>query len=397
MNFRTLEDLDVAGKRVLVREDLNVPMKDGAIADYTRVDAAIPTLRWLIDRGARVIVMSHLGRPDGTPNPKYSLRPIAQALSDRLNVSVAFAEDCIGDSARRAAENLRDGNVLLLENVRFHAEEERNDPAFARELASLGDVYVNDAFGTAHRAHASTEGVAHLLPSAAGFLMQAELHALGALMVSPKKPYVCVIGGAKVKDKVGVFTNLMDRVDAFCIGGGMANTFLQARGTNVGRSLRDDDLSPAKAILELAATKSVTLHLPIDAVVSSSFDADSEAHVVGIEDVGDTMILDIGPASAQAYAEVIENAKTIVFNGPMGVYEKTAYQQGTKIVGDAIARATANGATSVVGGGDAAAAAHMLGFAASMTHVSTGGGATLEFLEGKTLPGVAALETKTHA
>ncbi len=227
MNFRTLEDLDVAGKRVLVREDLNVPMKDGAIADYTRVDAAIPTLRWLIDRGARVIVMSHLGRPDGTPNPKYSLRPVAQALSDRLNVSVAFAEDCIGDSARRAAENLRDGNDLLLENVRFHAEEERNDPAFARELASLGDVYVNDAFGTAHRAHASTEGVAHLLPSAAGFLMQAELHALGALMVSPKQPYVCVIGGAKVKDKVGVFTNLMDRVDAFCIGGGMANTFLQ--------------------------------------------------------------------------------------------------------------------------------------------------------------------------
>ncbi len=397
MNFRTLEDLDVAGKRVLVREDLNVPMKDGAIADYTRVDAAIPTLRRLVDRRARVIVMSHLGRPDGTPNAKYSLRPVAAALSERLNKPVAFAADCIGATARKAVESLCDGDVLLLENVRFHGEEERNDPAFARELASLGDIYVNDAFGTAHRAHASTEGIAHFLPSAAGFLMQAELHALGALTVSPQKPYVCVIGGAKVKDKVGVFTNLMERIDAFCIGGGMANTFLQARGTDVGRSLRDDDLSPAKVILELAATKSVTLHLPVDAVVSSSFDADSEAHVVGIEDVGDTMILDIGPATARAYAQVIENAKTIVFNGPMGVYEKPAYQGGTKVVGQAIARATQNGATSVVGGGDAAAAAHMLGFAASMTHVSTGGGATLEFLEGKTLPGVAALESKAHA
>ena len=401
MNFRTLEDLDVRGKRVLVREDLNVPTKevDGntVIADYTRVDAAIPTLRWLLTHGARVVIMSHLGRPDGTPNPKYSLRPVAQALSERLGVQVAFAEDSIGEGARNAVEKLRDGEAVLLENVRFHVEEEKNDPQFARELASLGDIYVNDAFGTAHRAHASTEGVAHLLPSAAGLLMQAELRALAALTENPKKPFVCVIGGAKVKDKVGVFTNLMERVDAFCIGGGMANTFLQARGTNVGRSLRDDDLGPAKSILELAATKAVTLHLPIDAVVSSSFDADQDARPVGIEDVGDTMILDIGPATARAYAEVIGHAKTIVFNGPMGVYEKPAYQNGTKVVGDAIARATANGATSVVGGGDAAAAAHMLGFADHMTHVSTGGGATLEFLEGKTLPGVAALEVKAHA
>ena len=401
MNFRTLEDLDVRGKRVLVREDLNVPTKEVngqiTIADYTRIDAAIPTLRWLLAQGARVVIMSHLGRPDGKPNPKYSLRPVAQALSERLGAQVAFAEDCIGEPARKAVESLHDGEAVLLENVRFHPEEEKNDPDFARELASLGDIYVNDAFGTAHRAHASTEGVAHLLPNAAGLLMYAELRALAALTEHPKKPYVCVIGGAKVKDKVGVFNNLMERVDAFCIGGGMGNTFLQARGTEVGRSLRDDDLGPAKAILELASTKTVTLHLPIDAVVSSSFDADQDAHVVGIEDVDDTMILDIGPATAEAYAHVIENAKTIVFNGPMGVYEKPAYQNGTKIVGEAIARATANGATSVVGGGDAAAAAHMLGFADRMTHVSTGGGATLEFLEGKTLPGVAALEVKAHA
>ena len=394
MKFRTLNDLDVRGKRVLVREDLNAPMNNGTIADYTRVDAAIPTLAWLREHGARTIVMSHLGRPDGQANPKYSLAPVAQALSERLNTIVTFASDCTGDAAQAAVAKLGDGDVLLLENVRFHAEEERNDPAFAQALASLGDLYVNDAFGTAHRAHASTEGVAHLLPSAAGFLMEAELSALARLVDAPEKPFVCVIGGAKVKDKLGVFTNLMERVDAFCIGGGMANTFLAARGTNVGSSLRDDDLGPAKQILELADTKRVTLHLPIDAVVSTAFDADDAAHVVGIDDVGNEMILDIGPKTAHAYADVIERAKTVVFNGPMGVYEKPAYQQGTHVVGDAIARATANGATSVVGGGDAAAAAHMLGFASKMTHVSTGGGATLEFLEGKTLPGVAALEGK---
>jgi len=377
---------------VLVREDLNVPMSGGEIADYTRIDAAIPTLRTLIERGARVIVISHLGRPDGVPVPKYSLRPVAPALAQRLGVPVAFAEDCVGPAARDAAAALKDGGVLLLENVRFHPGEERDDPDFARELASLGDLYVNDAFGTAHRAHASTEALAHLLPSAAGLLMQAELSALARLTGNPAHPYVCVIGGAKVKDKVGVFTNLMSKVDAFCVGGGMANTFLAARGTHVGRSLRDDDLEPAKRILNLATHHDITLHLPIDAVVSSAFDADENAHEVDIEDVGDAMILDIGPRTARAYADAIAGAKEIVFNGPMGVYEKPAYRAGTKIVGDAIARATRAGATSVVGGGDAAAAAHMLGFADAMTHVSTGGGATLEYLEGVTLPGVAALE-----
>jgi len=393
ITLKTLDTLDVRGKRVLVREDLNVPLAGtpATIADFTRIDAALPTLRRLRDEGARVVILSHLGRPDGVRNPRYSLRPVADALAQRLGTSVGFADDCVGDVAARAVSALHDGDVLLLENVRFHAEEERNDPQFVRALASLGDAYVNDAFGTAHRAHASTEGVAHRLPHAAGLLMEAELRALSSLMDSPRKPFVCVIGGAKIKDKIDVLRSLMERVDAFCVGGGMANTFLAARGTPVGRSLRDDDLTPATQILALAHARGVTLHLPVDAVVSTAFDADAHAHTVSIEAVGDEMILDIGPATARAYAEVIEAAKTIVFNGPMGVYEKPAYQRGTAVVGDAIARATAQGATSVVGGGDAAAAAHLLGFADTMTHVSTGGGATLEFLEGHTLPGVAAL------
>ncbi|HEY5339773.1 MAG TPA: phosphoglycerate kinase [Candidatus Aquilonibacter sp.] len=396
MNFSTIDDLDVRGKRVLVREDLNVPLREEQgemeVADYTRIDAALPMLRALIARGARVVVLSHLGRPDGAPSPKYSLRPVAVALAEHLGAPVAFASDCVGPVAQAAVAALTDGGVLLLENVRFHPGEEQNDPQFAQQLAALGDVYVNDAFGTAHRAHASTEGIAHLLPNAAGLLMQSELACLARLTNEPAHPYVCAIGGAKVKDKVGVFTNLMAKVDAFCVGGGMANTFLAARGTHVGRSLRDDDLAPAKRILDLASHRDITLHLPIDAVVSSAFDADADARVVDIEDVGDAMILDIGPRTAQAYADAIGLAREIVFNGPMGVYEKSAYQNGTRVVGEAIARATRAGATSVVGGGDAAAAAHILGFADAMTHVSTGGGATLEFLEGRTLPGVAALE-----
>jgi phosphoglycerate kinase len=399
VSFQSLADLDVRGKRVLVREDLNVPMKpvgaapDGMrIADYTRLDAAIPTLRWLHQHGARVIVASHLGRPDGKPNPEFSLRPVAQALSDHLDIPVAFSEDCVGEAAQRAVEVLYDGELLVLENVRFHPEEERNDPEFAKQLASLADIYVNDAFGTAHRAHASTEGVAHLLPHVAGFLMEAELAALQRLTEHPSKPFVCVVGGAKVKDKIGVLTHLVELVDAFCVGGGMANTFLAAQGVDVGASLRDDDLEPAKQILALAAKRNVAIHLPVDAVVAPSFDADDKAHVVPIDRVGNEMILDIGPESARAFAGVVANAKTIVFNGPMGVYEKQPYRRGTEVVGAAIARATAGGAVSVVGGGDAAAAAHLLGFADKMTHVSTGGGATLEYLEGRTLPGVAALE-----
>jgi phosphoglycerate kinase len=392
MQFRTLRDLDVRGKRVIVREDLNVPMKDGVVGDPTRIVAALETLRDLHARGARTIVLAHLGRPDGAVVSALSLRPVAIDLSKRLGIDVAFAEDCIGPIAQTAVAGMSDGDVVLLENVRFHAEEERNDDAFARALASLGDLYVNDAFGTAHRAHASTEGIARYLPSAAGFLMEAELKALGALTHSPQMPFVCAIGGAKVRDKVGVFTALLDKVSAFVIGGGMANTFLAARGVDVGSSLKDADLGPATAIIALAKSKNVPLYLPTDAVVSSAFDADDEAATVALADIGSRMILDIGPATAATYADVLRSAKTIVFNGPMGVFEKAPYRNGTKTIGMAIAEATAHGATTVVGGGDAAAAAHELGFADKMTHVSTGGGATLEFLEGKTLPGVAALE-----
>ncbi len=391
--MRRLNDLDVRGKRVLVREDLNVPVADdGRILDYARVDAAIPTLRWLHEHEARTIVISHLGRPGGKRDIRFSLRPVAQALSDRLGIAVHFADDCVGEVAERAAAEALDGDVLLLENVRFHPEEERNDPEFAKRLARLGELYVNDAFGTAHRAHASTEGVAHLLPHAAGFLMEAELAALSRLVDRPSKPFVCAIGGAKIKDKIELLQRLSELVDAFCVGGGMANTLLAAAGTNVGRSLRDDDLEPARRIASAIRERNVALHLPADAVVAPNIDDEGGAHVVPIDRVGDEMILDIGPATADEYGRVIERAKTIVFNGPMGVYERAPYRNGTKVVGDAIARATAAGAVSIVGGGDAAAAAHMLGFASKVTFVSTGGGATLEFLEGKPLPGVVALE-----
>ncbi|MEA2785031.1 MAG: phosphoglycerate kinase [Candidatus Eremiobacteraeota bacterium] len=392
MHFKSLRDAEVRGKRVLLREDLNVPTKDGAIADETRITAALPTLRWLHEHGAKTVILSHLGRPDGKPNPKYSLHPVATRLAELLATEVRFVDDCVGEAAVAASRALADGGFALFENVRFHAGEEMNDPAFARELAQSGDLYANDAFGTAHRAHASTAGVAAYLPAYAGFLMEAELAALARLTDHPVHPFVCAIGGAKVADKVGVFENLLAKVDAFVIGGGMANTFLAAQGINVGKSLRDPDLLPAQKIIALSLSKGVALHLPTDAVVADAFDADVTARTVALDQVGDGMILDIGPDTARAYAQVLRAAKTIVFNGPMGVFEKAPYQNGTRVVGEAIAEATKNGATSVVGGGDAAAAAHVLGFADAMTHVSTGGGATLEFLEGKTLPGVAALE-----
>ena len=379
-----------------MREDLNVPLvqDSGAveIADFARVDAALPTLRWLHEHGARTVVLSHLGRPDGKPNPRLSLRPVAQALADRLGIRVGFADDSIGEATERAVGEMHDGDVLLLENLRFHQEEERNDPAFARRLAKLGDLYVNDAFATAHRAHASTEGLAHLLPNAAGFLMEAELSALARLVENPRKPFVCAIGGAKIKDKIALLERLAQLVDAFCVGGGMANTLLAAAGVNVGTSLHDDDLDPAKRILALTKQRGIELALPTDAVVAPSLDDAAAAQVVAIDRVGGEMILDIGPTTAAAYARIIEPAKTIVFNGPMGVYERPAYRNGTKVIGDAIAAATATGAISIVGGGDAAAAAHLLGFASKVTFVSTGGGATLEYLEGTQLPGVAALE-----
>ena len=391
MDFATLRDVDVRGKRVLLREDFNVPMQGGTIADDTRITAALPTLRWLQQHGAKTVILSHLGRPDGKPDPKFSLRPVAVRLSELLGAGVAFVDDCIGEQCVAASKALPDGGFVLFENVRFHPEEEQNDPAFARALAESGDLYVNDAFGTAHRAHASTVGVASYLPAYAGFLMAAELEALGRLTRNPAHPFVCAIGGAKVSDKVGVFEHLLGTVDAFVIGGGMANTFLAASGVDVGASLRDRDLAPAPRIMAHAGDRGVALHLPTDAVVADAFDADATARVVAIADVDGALILDIGPATARAYSGVLRAAKTIVFNGPMGVYEKPAYQAGTRVVGEAIAEATRGGATSVVGGGDATAAAHALGFAGAVTHVSTGGGATLEFLECKTLPGVAAL------
>ena len=392
MKFRTLKEVHVKGKRVLVREDLNVPMHEGDILDYKRIDAALETLRYLSDHGAKTIVVSHLGRPDGKPVEKYSLKPVANALASRLSIDVTFASDVTGPSAHEAVEQMHDGDIVLLENVRFDPGEEQNDPVFARQLAGLAEIYVNDAFGTAHRAHASTEGVAQYLPAYAGFLMEKEIQALSKLVENPEQPYVCVIGGAKVKDKVGVFTKLMEKVHAFCIGGGMANTFLAAKGIDVGKSLRDSDLEPAKAILELARTRDISMLLPVDAVVSTSFDNDEGAHVVGLPQVGNQMILDIGPKTAEEYAKVIETARTVVFNGPMGVYEKEAYREGTRAIGEAMKKATQAGATTVVGGGDAAAAAEELKFAEHVTHVSTGGGATLEFLEGKELPGIKALE-----
>jgi phosphoglycerate kinase len=392
MEFRTISAVDVRGKAVLVRDDLNVPLRDGQVADDTRIVAALDTLRWLRDRGARTIVISHLGRPDGKVVPSLSLAPVATVLAEKLGSPVSFATDCVGAVARAAVDALRDGDVVLLENLRFHPEEEADDPAFARQLASLATIYVNDAFGTAHRAHASTEGVAHDLPAYAGFLMERELDALDELMADPRMPFVCAIGGAKVKDKIGFFTSMLDRVSSFVIGGGMANTFLAAQGIAIGRSLHDDDLAPARAIIAAAAQRDVPLHLPVDAVVAPTFDADDKAETVALGDVRDRMILDIGPKTAEAYAAIIKLARTIVFNGPMGVYEKAPYRNGTRAVLAAIAGATEDGATSVVGGGDAAAAAQMLGFADAVTHVSTGGGATLEFLEGETLPGVAALE-----
>jgi phosphoglycerate kinase len=395
MTFKTLRGLgteDLRGKRVLLREDLNVPLKNGAIADETRITAALRAVRGLMAHGAKTIVLSHLGRPDGKPKLEYSLRPVAERLSQLLATPVEFVADCIGERCVEVSKALPDGGVALFENVRFHPEEEANDPSFARELAKSGDLFVNDAFGTAHRAHASTVGIAAYLTSYAGPLMEAELDALTRLTEHPAHPFVCAIGGAKVVDKVGVFEHLLARVDAFVIGGGMANTFLAAQGVEVGKSLRDPDLIPAQRIIATALAQGVALHLPTDAVVADAFDADDTARTVALAAVGRGMILDIGPASAQAYAAVLRGAKTIVFNGPMGVYEKPAYQNGTRVVGEAIAAATRAGAVSVVGGGDAAAAAHALGFADAMTHVSTGGGATLEFLEGKTLPGVAALE-----
>ena len=386
-----LASVDVRGKRVLVREDLNVPLDGDSITDFTRIDAAVPTLRDLSERGAKVIVMSHLGRPDGKADEALRLAPVARALSDRLGITVKTAPDCIGPEAKAAVGALADGDVLVLENVRFYKEEEANDDVFARELASLGDIYVNDAFGTAHRAHASTCGIAKYLPSYMGPLMQLELDVLDSILLSPRRPFVAILGGAKVADKIAIVERLMSICDAIVFGGGMANTLLAAQGFDVGKSLRDADLGPAKKVvreIEHEATK-VDVHLPSDAIVAKRLAPEVETREIEIDEIlPDDMILDIGAGTAMDYRGVILDAKTVLWNGPMGVFENDLFAAGTEAVGQAIVD---SGAMSVVGGGDSAAAAHKLGFADKMTHISTGGGATLEYLEGKELPGVAAL------
>ena len=391
MAMRRLDDLNVDGKRVLVRVDFNVPLDDGQIGDDTRIQAALPTIRELLERGAAVILCSHLGRPKGKRVEDLSLRPVAEHLEDLLAMDVAFAEDCVGEPAETAAEALAPGGVLLLENLRFHAEEEQNDPEFADGLARLADCYVNDAFGAAHRAHASTEGVAHRLPSAAGRLMEREVEALSKVLHDPEPPLVLIIGGAKVSDKIDVIDSFIGRASAILIGGGMANTFLEAQGHEVGTSLSEPDLAEqANSLVERAREAGTDVRLPVDVAVAASLDESEKAEVVPVASVGsERAIFDIGPKTVETYAGVIDSAGTVVWNGPMGVFERKPFDQGTLGVASAVAKAEA---FSLVGGGDSVAALNALGMANEIDHASTGGGASLEFLEGKTLPGIAALE-----
>lgn len=401
MDKQTVRDIDVKGKKVLVRVDFNVPLDENKqITDDTRIRASLPTIQYLLDKGAAVILMSHLGRPKGGPNPKYSLAPAATRLEALLggNVPVKFAPDCMGDQVLEMARKLKPGEILLLENLRFHPEEEANDTTFAQQLASLADIYVNDAFGSAHRAHASTAAVAGYLPAVAGFLMEREIGIMGKALENPERPFVAILGGAKVSDKMGVIGNLLGKVDTLIIGGGMANTFLKAIGVPVGESLVEEDrVKDAEALNGRAQLQGVKLLLPTDVVIASEMSADAEARVVDVHDMpGDIdetgwRILDIGPETAARYAEAIKSAKTVVWNGPMGVFEMALFARGTKAVAQAVCDATRNGATSIVGGGDSVAAIEQMGLADCITHVSTGGGASLEFLEGQTLPGVAAL------
>jgi len=387
-NKKTVRDIDLKGKRALVRVDFNVPLKDGVISDDTRIRAALPTLRYMLDQGAACVLCSHLGRPKGQPAPEYSLKPVAARLSELLAMPVAFAEDTIGPAAKAAVEKLKPGELLLLENTRFQSEEKKNDEAFARELASFGDVFVNDAFGTAHRAHASTEGVTHFLPAVAGFLMEKELEYLGDALDEPEHPFIAILGGAKISDKIGVVERLLQKADRLIIGGGMANTFLAAQGYAMGDSLvEEDSIATAKELLEASSGK---LLLPVDLMVADAFDAKAKTKVVPAEKGVEAgwRALDIGPESLKTFQAALVNAKLVVWNGPMGVFEMEPFAVGTYKLAEAVASC---GATTIIGGGDSAAAVRKAGLADKISHVSTGGGASLEFLEGKTLPGVAAL------
>ena len=394
LNKKTVEDIDVSGKRVLVRCDFNVPFDaEGNISDPKRINEALKTIRYLIDHKAKVILCSHLGRPKGEFNMKYSLAPVAQYLSKALGQEVKMASDVIGESAKSIAASLKEGEVELIENVRFHKEEEKNDPAFAKELASLAEIYVNDAFGTAHRAHASTAGVADYLPAVCGYLIQKEITIMGGALSNPKRPFVAILGGAKVSDKIGVITNLLDKVDTLIIGGGMAYTFMKALGYSIGTSICENDkVDLAKEMMAKAKEKGVTFLIPVDNVVATEYAADAEHKVVNSDTIPDGwMGLDIGPKTSAMFAEALKGAGTVVWNGPMGVYEWEAFANGTIAVAKAVAE---SGAISIIGGGDSAAAVEKLGYADKMTHISTGGGASLEFLEGLELPGIACLNEK---
>jgi phosphoglycerate kinase len=396
MNVRTLDDVDVRGKRVLLRIDLNVPMENGRITDATRIERVLPTIREISSKGGKAIVLSHFGRPKGR-DPKESLKPIAQALGGQLGRPVAFAGDCVGDEAAKAIKGMKDGDVLVLENTRFHPGEEKNDLAFVKELARSGDIYVNDAFSAAHRAHASTEGLAHVLPAYAGRALQAELEALGKGLEAPARPVVAVVGGAKVSTKIDLLQNLVGKVDSLVIGGGMANTFLNAIDISVGRSLAERDLAPvAQRIIDAARDNNCAIILPVDAVVASEFKANAPHHTYGIDAIpSDGMILDIGSQSVDRVNAAINDAATLVWNGPLGAFELAPFDQGTVAAArHAAERTRAGRLVSVAGGGDTVAALNHAGVADQFTYVSTAGGAFLEWLEGKALPGVEALRSK---
>jgi phosphoglycerate kinase len=389
-NKKTVEDIDVQGKKVLVRVDFNVPIKEGKVGDDTRIRAALPTIEYLLDHGAAVILCSHLGRPKGGPQPEFSMKPVADHLSQLIGKPVAFSKECIGPAAEQAAKALKPGEVLVLENTRFYPGETKNDPEMARQLASLAEIYVNDAFGSAHRAHASTEGVAKYLPAVAGFLMEKEIRYLGQAIANPARPFIAILGGAKISDKIGVIRNLLKKADQVLIGGGMANTFFKAQGYPTGESLvEDESLDTARELLGEGGNH---LRLPVDVVIADRFENEAERRVMSMGAVPDGWrILDIGPETVDSFEKIIEEAGTIVWNGPMGVFEFPRFAEGTFEVAKAVARSKA---TSIVGGGDSIAAIQQAGVADQITHISTGGGASLEMLEGLDLPGLAALQDK---
>ncbi len=390
---KTVEDINVSGKRCIVRCDFNVPMSDGVITDDKRIREALKTVKYLKENGAKIILCSHMGRPKGEFNMKYSLAPVAERISELMGCPVAMATDVIGEDAKAKAAALKDGDIMLLENLRFHKEEEKNAPEFAKALADFAEIYVNDAFGTAHRAHASTAGIADYLPAVCGYLIQKEIDVMGKALNDPARPFVAILGGAKVSDKIGVIENLIDKVDSLVIGGGMAYTFFKAKGWSVGNSICEDDkVCLAKELMAKAEAKGVKMLLPVDTVVGKEFKEDTEHMTVPSCEIPDSWQgLDIGPKSVELFSDAIKNAQTVVWNGPMGVFEFEAFAVGTKAVAKAVAE---SGAISIIGGGDSAAAVEQLGYADKMTHISTGGGASLEFLEGLELPGIAALNDK---